>query len=315
MTSLSVLLCAALVGQAKAPPEKTGTPPAAPAATSPSATIRSKLLELYLDEAGDFDILRNGDEREKLALREEPIYVWSNPLVAHGQYGAVYVWTWQGRPDAVGTIFVYNVSGPGDLWIMHEFHSLSPEKLTTARRSRRQTPWQPQAGVEIKPLDDGPTPAAKPAARLSQMRAIAREFSVHTVTLQGERWELRLLPQPLFRYDVGGAEAVDGALFAFVTSAGTDPEVMLMIESRQTKSGPRWHYAPLRFTLFDLTVEHQGKVVFKSMNAELKKSGHNPDDTYHVYRERTIPPFTDEAAASTDQPKPPLNRRRKSCDQ
>jgi hypothetical protein len=301
MPPLSLVLSALLLNQA--PAEKSTAPPAAPAATSPSTSVRAKLLELYLDEAQDFHFLRRGDEREKLALREEPIYVWSNPLVANGQYGAVYVWSWQGRPDAVGTIFVYNVSGPGDLWIMHEFHSLSPEKLSVARQSGRQMPWQPQAGVELTPLDDGPTPAAKPAARLVQMRSLAREFSVSTVNLQGERWELRLLPQPLFRYDRQGDAPVDGALFAFVTSAGTDPELMLMIETRATDAGLRWQYAPLRFTLFDLTVERNGKEVWKSLNADLKQSGHNPDDTYHVYRERTIPPIADDAAASTERPK------------
>lgn len=293
MASFHLLLCALIFGQETAPPKKPTTPPAS---ASPSPSVRSKLLGLYLDEARDFSILRGGDEREKLVLREEPIYVWLNPLVANGQYGAVYVWTIEGRPDAVGTIFVYNVYGPGDLWIMHEFHSLSPEKLSVARRSGRQTPWQPQAGVAFTPLDDAPTPAAKPVARLSQMRSLAREFAVNTVSLQGERWELRLLPQPLFRYGLEGEAPVDGALFAFVTSAGTDPELMLLIETRPTKAGLRWHYAPLRFTLFDVTLEYRGKAVWKSLNADLNKSGHNPDDTYHVYRERTTPPFVDDEA-------------------
>jgi hypothetical protein len=53
---------------------------------------------------------------------------------------------------------------------------------------------------------------------------------------QERRWELRLLPHPLYRYESTDPDVVDGALFAFVTSAGTDPEALLAIEAR--KPGP-----------------------------------------------------------------------------
>ncbi len=299
MASLSVLLCAVLLCHEETPAQEK---PAAPI-TPPSPSVRSKLLELYLAEARDFNMLRAGDNQQPLMLHEEPIYVWTNPLVANGQYGAVYVWTWQGRPEAIASIFVYNFAGARpQLGLMHEFHSISLEKLTTSRRAGAPARWQPTSGIKLTALEDAPPPAAKPAARLSQMRALAREFSVHSVSPKEERWELRLLPQPLFRYDLGGTPAVDGSLFTFVTSAGTDPELILVIESQRTGTDTVWQYGLLRFTGFDLSVERNGHQVWTSLHADLEGEGHNSDYTYQIYRDRLIPrPIENEPNISAAQ--------------
>jgi hypothetical protein len=249
---------------------------------------KARLLELFLEEARDYSLYRDQGGEEKLELQEKPVYVWTNPLVANGQFGAVYVWTWQGRPEAVGSIFVYNFAGTGRFGLMHEFHSLSEATLQTTRNKPHETRWTPEAGLMREALQDERPPAKSPAARLAQMRALARAFAIHSISPKGERWELRLLPQPLYRYNVGGPTVIDGALFSFVTSAGTDPELMILIEARQTADGPRWHYAPVRFTGFDLFVDFKGRQVWKSFNAEIKGKGHNLVHTYHVYRDRFI---------------------------
>ena len=51
-------------------------------------------------------------------------------------------------------------------------------------------------------------------------------FTATSEDAKGGRWNRRLLPQPLYRYESTDPDVVDGALFAFVTSAGTDPEVL-----------------------------------------------------------------------------------------
>lgn len=249
---------------------------------------KARLLELFLEDARDYGLYRDQGRGEKLELQEKPVYVWTNPLRANGQYGAVYVWNWQGRPEAVGSIFVFNFTGPGRFGLMHEFHSLSETTLKTVRTRPHQKRWTPEAGIKCVALDDERPPAKSPAARLVQMRTLARAFAVHSVSPEGGRWELRLLPQPLYRYDVGGPAVIDGALFAYVTSAGTDPELMILIEARQTADGPRWHYAPARFTGYDLFVDFKGKQVWKTFNAEIKDTGHNLVHTYHVYRDRLV---------------------------
>jgi hypothetical protein len=71
------------------------------------------------------------------------------------------------------------------------------------------------------------------------------------------------LPQPLFRYGDDGKEVVDGALFAYVWTTGTDPEFLLLLECRNTPQGMQWQFAPMRFTLRPLRLEHQGKEVWR----------------------------------------------------
>ena len=73
-----------------------------------------------------------------------------------------------------------------------------------------------------------------------------------------------LLPQPLYRYESTDPNILDGAVFAFVTSAGTDPEVFLVLEARKPAGNgePAWEYALARCTDLNLRVSHKGTVVF-----------------------------------------------------
>ena len=99
------------------------------------------------------------------------------------------------------------------------------------------------------------------------MRALARDFSAETQDDKEQHWDLRLLPQPLYRYESTDPDVLDGAVFAFVTSAGTDPEAILVLEARKPAGGgePVWHYAVARFTDLNLWVRHKGTVVFTAV--------------------------------------------------
>ena len=78
-------------------------------------------------------------------------------------------------------------------------------------------------------------------------------------------WELRLLPQPLYRYELTDKDSpvVDGAVFVYVWTMGTDPEVLLVIEARRTESGVRWHFAPASFTNREAWVNDQDREVWR----------------------------------------------------
>jgi hypothetical protein len=67
------------------------------------------------------------------------------------------------------------------------------------------------------------------------------EAAAYAISLDGVDQELRLLSQPLYRYESTLPEVVDGALFTFVT--GTDPELMLVIEARRAFPGGAWERA------------------------------------------------------------------------
>jgi hypothetical protein len=80
------------------------------------------------------------------------------------------------------------------------------------------------------------------------MRQLARRFTVDTYAPNGERFVPRLLPTPLFRFSQTEQNQSDGAVFAY--AYGTNPEVILLLETAQTEEGLKWHYglAPLTAT-------------------------------------------------------------------
>jgi hypothetical protein len=284
--TLALLLLPALLGQA---------PDARP---DPAARgRRERLLELYRGEAAGYVIHRDPALKEKVELRREPVYTWTNPIRGGEQDGAVFVWTCRGRAEVIGTFFSYPSTGPRNL--NHELHSLSTSTLAVTRPGGANT-WTPQApGIEPAPIADAPAPAPSPAQRLLQIRELTRAFSATSEDLKEKRWELRLLPQPLFRYESSDPDVLDGAVFAFVTSAGTDPEVILVIEARRpsgpASAAPTWHYAIARFSDLRLWVRHQGKEVFTAPPIPWDAPEQDPRQRYRTFRDRGIPPIEGES--------------------
>ena len=130
------------------------------------AILRERLREIYLADAAGYTIYRDSTRKEKLELRREPVYVWTNPIATSGQDGHVFVWTCRGRAEVVGTFFSYPSTGPRNL--NHELHSLSASVLDVARPGGAHT-WTPAApGIEPKPIVGAsvvarkPSPASKP---------------------------------------------------------------------------------------------------------------------------------------------------------
>ena len=256
--------------------------------SDPVAKARSKrLLELHTADAASFAIYRDAARKQKLELKREPIYRWTNPTRVGGQVGEVFVWLYRGRPDAVGSIFSHPAEGRQRV-MCHELHSLSTEVLVVDREAAEQ--WVPQApGVDLKPVEGAPAPAASTSQRATQLRSLAREFSGRSLSDQNVAWELRLLPQPLYRYESTDPDVLDGALFALVSSAGTDPEILLLIEARKGPSGPRWVYGAARFSDMSLWLTHKGKEVWSAIRNEQNTFYHDAKHRFRFYQDRFIP--------------------------
>ena len=191
-------------------------------------------------------------EGEPLPLRDEPLLRWAGAFGNSGG-GALFVWTRSdGRPAAVAQSFLTS----DRLWL-HEFQSLSEG---TFRFTKDGAPaWTPEkAGIEPKPLPGAPDPAASEVGRLVQMRSLARRFTATDRFEERGAYELRLLATPVFRY--AGGPVRDGGLFALVN--GTDPEVLLMLESRETAAGPKWHYALAPMTGYAVEATLDGRPVW-----------------------------------------------------
>jgi hypothetical protein len=166
-----------------------------------------------------------------------------------------------GRPAVIGAIFAFSTSiKDGSRTVYHEMHSLAEVPLTAV--------WHGQAeSVEVpfqwKPVPDAPRPAESASRRLRQMRLLSRRFAGHSVDQRGRRWELRLIPRPLYEYEAkDNALILGGALFAFCQ--GTDTEIVLAIEARQTADGYRWHYGCADFSDYGLSMRLGDAEVWKS---------------------------------------------------
>jgi hypothetical protein len=192
-----------------------------------------------------------------LQLEPKSLLTWSNPVLG-SFHGSVFLWTSNGRPEVVASIYKKYVPLPHHLGI--EFHSLT--EGTAAAEQEGHPDWSPdRGGVQFQPVPGAPEPAATPAGRLRQLRAMAAEFFATKTDRKAIGRPLRLLTQPIYRYESPG-QTETGALFAFVE--GTDPEVFLLIETRAGDKGPTWQYAVARMNSVEFQVSHRGRDVWSA---------------------------------------------------
>jgi hypothetical protein len=219
-----------------------------------------KLNEVIEKSINWYDILP--EEGAEAALTPVPVIRWRN--AARGQEGEamMVVWPHNGRPVAMASIY------PWEGKMIHEFDSLSRESKLIARDKDRVC-WTPEkAGVEFKDLPKAPKPAKTAAERLRQMKTIAEGYKATMTGWAGDNSDqetLRLLPRPLYRYDLANAKnpepkLQDGALFAYVI--GTDPEVVLVLEAIGTADNAVWQAAFVRATSGGLEVKMGDDVVW-----------------------------------------------------
>ena len=261
------------------------------AADEPVESLAKKMLPIYQKEIAEYSLAVESAPKKELELKKEPVFEWSNPVGQGLHQGVIFLWLRDGRPAALGGIFSHPVPGWKGRKILHEFHALDRDKLLVRRPGGALNEWKPQAGLARKELPDAGTPAATRGARLVQMRRLAQQFTGHSTDNERERWELRLLPTPLYRYPEAKSGVIDGALFALTSSAGTDPEVLLLIEARQEDGKTRWEYACGRFGVISMYVERKGNEVWSSvLNGVSDTWSHDRLHLYRIYPEKIVTP-------------------------
>jgi hypothetical protein len=246
MNSLMLMALACAVGQAAPVADRAET-----------ADFMNSLNAYYLQEASGYEFFLDA-QQQKLSLQTQPLMHWG---LFDDWSGGVYVWTHEGRPALLGCIGS-GLSSDKRRSVFHEFHSLLEEPLAPTRiDGARPWVWTPEgAAVEFQEIPDAPAPRSTSAQRGAQMRLLARQFTGYMT--HGDERPLRLLPQPLYQFGEGAQH--DGAIFAFAWADGTDPELLLLLEARDTGSGLRWVYAPARFTKRALRLDHQGRAVWRA---------------------------------------------------
>lgn len=226
------------------------------------ATLAEAWLKVCTDRAKDYRIHPAGTADEEFRLLPGAVFYHNQP-VRGDDIGAVYVWVQRdGRPAVIGAIFGFSTSSikDGSRTVFHEMHSLADVPLTAVWHGRATTI---EAHFGWKPIPDAPALGETATQRLRQMRLLSRRFAGHSIDGRGRRWELRLIPRPLYDYEIKGNELVlGGALFAFCQ--GTDTEIILAVEARQTADGQRWHYGCADFSDYGLYMRFDDAEVWKS---------------------------------------------------
>ncbi len=257
------------------------------AAAEPDDGLAKTMFPIYLKDVATYSIAVESAPEKALEFKKEPVLEWSNRHRGRGTtQGTLFLWLHDGRPAAVACIFSYpHFRLPGRM-VAHELHALDREKLIVKREGLNQ--WKPEVGLDRKELPDAPVPADTPGARLLQIKKLAAEFIAHSVDKEKRRLELRLLPTPLYRYTAAKTGVIDGALFALVADASTDPEVLLIIEAKETEGKSRWEYVCGRFSDLELHVQRKDKEVFSYLPGDFDTSTPARQQLYHLYSEKVV---------------------------
>ena len=213
-----------------------------------------------------FTIKPSDTDGEPYKLHPSPIFEHRQP-VRGNDIGLIHLWvTSDGRPAVVGDIFSFQTEAGRQY--LFEGHSMLPESIQVIYRN---VPFHASSvsGLEWKFFPtDTPKPNSDPELQALQARQLARKFAAHTIDKKKQRWELRLIPKPLYQYSSNDEGITHGSLFAFCE--GTDTEALMLIEV--IKSGEpekakslRWRYSLAALTDFFPTVEYDGDEVWNAI--------------------------------------------------
>lgn len=199
--------------------------------------------------AAEYELFLGQSNTIKLDLQHKPVFRWTNPI-QKSKDGVIFIWTHQGRPEAMVGVFTYDKSR-----FSREFQSVSRSSLVAVHK--KQPVWHPSsAGVERKAVPDAPTPAA--SIRQRQMKALPGRFTA-SVGKNKHRRKIRLLTQPIYRYEPKDSKLRDGALLAFVQ--GTDPELLLLLEAWPDGTNYESRYGLARMISVSIEARYRNQVV------------------------------------------------------
>jgi hypothetical protein len=186
-------------------------------------------------------VLQEVRTQQPIERVEKPILLYGDATRASEQ-GSLWAFGKTGRPAVLVELFRMKDGRGADIWV----YGLTRTTETDVRlRLPADSSWSwtpPKSDLAFRPLSGMKMPDATPAGRLRQMKEASRRFSAHEFwELEHSRFELRLLIQPVHRYDDPSRRILDGAVFVF--AHGTNPEVTLFLEALQGKNGAEWQYA------------------------------------------------------------------------
>jgi hypothetical protein len=259
-------------------PVQAGDPPK----TEDEARLRES-RERAGKAARAYEFRSRDDAKREFALRDAPILRWTNPVGMRKAKGDVFLWTDRGRAAVV--LSIYEMTDPSGSFFYEDRELCSLALGPFVATSKDHGEWRPsKPGVSLKSLPGAGAPRSSRALRLRQMRELAERFTADKTTRQDVVRDLRLLPQPVYRYEGDHPDLLDAALFAFVE--GTDPEAFLLLEARKVDGGYEWQFALARMTSVRLRAYDRGKEVWEAPRFDGTPGATDVEAAYTVFRAR-----------------------------
>jgi hypothetical protein len=240
---------------------------------------RDEQLKKMTLSASRYVLTSTDDRKQRFKFHENAVMRFSNPVGA-SKDGTNFLWSDRGRPQAIVKIYTNDNNS-----FTHEWLSLSESTFVAERDGK--VIWSPtEPGLAFRELPDAPKPAESAADRSRQMKTIAGKFSSTYTSkfLDAKPHELRLLTQPLLRYETNDDSRNDGALFAFAQS--TAPIGLLLIETRKTQEGQRYYYAFVSMVIGPVTARYGEKEI---LNLEKDYSRRDPTLPYLQLHRQPVP--------------------------
>ena len=183
--------------------------------------------------------------------------------------GSVFLWKEaSGRPAVIGVIFAWSQGRIRN--VMHEFHSLHQQGVTMDLPGRKSWTTQ-QPGLKWLKFPKADAPDASPLKRKLQAKALSRRVSANATDPAKSRWELRLVPTPIYEYTIAD-EGVDyGGVFSLCQ--GTDTELLVLLEARKMADKSEWYYAFAPFTDYQLAVSIDEAKLWQSPDGTMAENG------------------------------------------
>lgn len=224
------------------------------------------------------------------------------PLLAYGDparianHGTLWAFGPSGRPAAFMELWQGSADRP--FWYHSLIRTSDQDLLLLSPDGRR---WQPPRDrVARTKIDEAPPPAEAASARLRQLKALSKRFAAHEIgDPNNSRYELRLLVQPVHRYDDAESGIQDGA--AFVFAHGTNPELIVLLEALgDSAERARWHYSAFPSSSAELHLEIDGREVWTRPGA-LNVVGRPTDDYWLFSLPVESEPPSDKEETSADE--------------
>jgi hypothetical protein len=174
------------------------------------------------------------------------------------------LWVWQldGQPVLFSKLErLFDGQGVATGW---QYCCTPTTTETVEIQSDRRIRWRSKAAaLNWQEFDEAPLPGDSAVVRLRQLKALAAQFEgeIENTRLR-DREQMRLLPQPLHRYESPKEGVIDGAAFG-ITSKGTNPDSLLLIEAVATEgSAAEWRFGIVGMTGDAVSIRLGDKVVF-----------------------------------------------------